>query len=830
MLNFFHLRQVSASALALALVFAPSVVSAQSSGSSVGPADQVEETREGDIVVTGLKRDSRLIETPVSISVFDSEAIVNAGVQKPTDFLQLTPNVDIVSSVNAGDFLINVRGQASIRNAEPSVAIIVDGVKIGSPAEFNSALFDLEQIEVLKGPQGTVYGRNASAGAIVITTKKPTEEFTGSGMFSYGRFSSYNSNASISGQILPGLTARLSGAFTGTDGSYTNVNTGEKVQRFKEEVGRLRLRWDDGGPFTADGRVLLSHATGGAVTYTAKIQAVPGLSPNGTIVHGIPITDISANSNLNIPYISDVPGRYERDIFSTGLKLDYDFETAVLTSITGYSNVRQFSSGKNYPYGNASDPTTNYFGWAPIFGDRTQNLVIKTKQFMQEIRLTSKPGNFLEWQVGGEYVWNKRDYTIGNTLNGALPTGITAGQLVGYVGYDATGQRTLVGGGNAIPFPVRIFGLNTPYATTNFVVDRFVGKNYAPFANVTLNFTKKLALELAGRYDIEKRSTGSIGPDQPNPFLGGASYNACVRITGQTAADCASGIGKTFKQFQPKATLTYKIDDNASAYASWGRSFKSGGFNPIGTRETSVLSRVTLFRQQDPTLSLADARTRAEAAIITQDTFKKEVATTYEVGFKSELFGRVLTFNTALFWTDVKNNQQYVFDPIAFVEAIESIDKSRIKGLEIDATVRPTDWLTFFGAFGYIDAKIRKLTANPAAVGKTPPYVPETTLTLGSSVDIPLDDTKSVIGRVEYNRTGRTEYNTINDPDFARTPYQVVNARLGLTTEKWDLTLWGRNLFNERYVKEIAPIIAGSATAVSLADLRTYGLEARFRF
>jgi len=144
--------------------------------------------------------------------------------------------------------------------------------------------------------------------------------------------------------------------------------------------------------------------------------------------------------------------------------------------------------------------------------------------------------------------------------------------------------------------------------------------------------------------------------------------------------------------------------------------------------------------------------------------------------------------------------------------------------------VRPTDWLTFFGAFGYIDAKIRKLTANPAAVGKTPPYVPETTLTLGSSVDIPLDDTKSVIGRVEYNRTGRTEYNTINDPDFARTPYQVVNARLGLTTEKWDLTLWGRNLFNERYVKEIAPIIAGSATAVSLADLRTYGLEARFRF
>lgn len=828
MLNFHHLRQVSASALALALMSTSSLAFAQNEASSAS-ADRGE-VSEGDIVVTGLKRDSKLIEAPVSISVFDSESIVNAGIQKPTDFLQLTPNVDIVSSVNAGDFLINVRGQASIRNAEPSVAILIDGVKIGSPAEFNSALFDLEQIEVLKGPQGTVYGRNASAGAIVITTKKPTEEFTGSGMFSYGKFGTYNANASLSGQIMPGLTARISGAFTGTDGSYTNVNTGEKTQRFKEEVGRLRLRWDDGGPFTADGRILLSHATGGAVTYTAKIQAVPGLSPNGTIVHGIPITDISANKNLNIPFISDVPGRYERDIFSTGMMLNYDFESADLTSITGYSNVRQFSSGKNYPYSNASDPTTNYFGWTPIFGDRTQNLVIKTKQFMQELRLTSKPDDFLEWQVGGEFVWNKRDYRIGNTLNGALPAGITAAELVGYVGYNAAGQRTLVGGGNAIPFPVGIFGLNSAYPTTNLVEDRFVGKNYAPFANVTMHFTKQLSLELAGRYDIEKRSTGSIGPDQPNPFLGGASYNACVRITGQTAAQCADGISKTFKQFQPKATLTYKIGDNASAYASWGRSFKSGGFNPIGTRETAVLSRVTLFRQQDPTLSAAAARARAEAAIITQDTFKKEVATTYEVGFKSELFDRVLTLNTALFWTDVKNNQQYVFDPIAFVESIESIDKSRIKGLEIDATVRPTKWLTFFGAFGYIDAKIRKLAANPAAVGKTPPYVPETTLTLGSSVDIPLDDTKNFIGRVEYNRTGRTEYNTINDPDFARTPYSVVNGRLGIKTDNWDMTLWGRNLFNKRYVKEIAPIIAGTANAFSLADLRTYGLEVRFRF
>uniref|UniRef100_UPI003F72AA2E TonB-dependent receptor n=1 Tax=Polymorphobacter sp. TaxID=1909290 RepID=UPI003F72AA2E len=499
MMSFFDNRQVSVSALAVALLCAPAMATAQTTAAT-STATAAEDSNE--IVVTGLKRETALVDTPVSISVYNSETIEKAGILKVGDFLQLTPNVDFVTSVNAGDFLINVRGQASIRNAEPSVAIIVDGVRIGSPAEFNSALFDLEQIEVLKGPQGTLFGRNASAGAIIITTKKPTEDLTVNGMFSYGKFSTYNANASISGAIMPGLTARLSGAFTGTDGTYTNVNTDEKPQRFKEEVGRLRLVWDNGGPFTADGRIVFSHATGGAVAYTPKIQAVPGLSPNGTLVGGVRVTDISANENLDVPFVTDVPGRYEREIISTGLVMEYDFGAAVLTSVTGFSDVLQYSSGKNYPYSNPSDPSTNYFGWTPIFGDRTQNLRIKTTQFSQELRLTSKDEGFLNWQVGFEFVWNRRDYRVGNTLNGALPAGITAAELVGYVGYNAAGVRTLVGGGNAIPFPIQIYGLDTPYATGNLVEDRFDGTNYAPFANVTLNFSEQLSLELAGRYDI----------------------------------------------------------------------------------------------------------------------------------------------------------------------------------------------------------------------------------------------------------------------------------------------------------------------------------------
>ena len=840
----------SSAAIALALLSAASANAQTASEPAAGPVPSAAsadlpptpeakpgQEQTGEIVVTGLKRDARLINIPVSVSVYDAMKIQNAGIKQPTDFLQLTPNVNITTSVNKGDFLVNVRGESSVRNAEPTVAVIVDGAKIGTPAEFNSSLFDLEQIEVLKGPQGALYDRNAAAGAIIITTKKPTEEFSGSATASYGNDNQYNVVLGVSGAIIPNaLRARLSATVNGTDGSYTNVNTGEHPMRYSEKAARLRLNWDTGGPFTADFRVTGIYGTGGADAYTPKMSVGLDGTPGTVLVHGVPITDISANHNIDVPYISDVRGRYRRRILSTSMKMDYDFGFATATSITGFSTSHEVWGGKNYPYANAADPTTNYQGWDSfVFGDKTQNSRKNVDQFQQDIRLTSNGHKFIDWQVGFEFTRFKEYYSTWNYLNGSIPADLLAAYaadptaLAGFGGYVG-GQRVLIGGGNPNTWPLTLHGVDALNPTTNVYDSRFLNHNYGPYANATVHFTNKLSLLVAARYDIETRNAGSVGPSGPNPFLGGASFNPCVRFTGRTADECASGDNATFRQLQPKATLSYSLDGHGTLYASWGRSFKSGGFNAIGTRAGSVTARAAIDQAADPTLTADQANALAETQVIAQDTYKKEVATTYEAGFKVNMLDRRLYLNGAVFWTDIKNGQLYVFDPVSNLESIQSIDKERVKGFELDGTFQVNHAIQLFAAYGWIDAKIKKLAAMPDVEGNTPPYVARYTLTVGTQVTAPISDDKSIIGRFEYNKTGKTYYSLNNEAGFTRNPYGVANARLGLSTKRWDATLYARNLFNTHYVNEIAPIISGVATAYSLAELRTYGLEFRVRF
>ena len=842
-------RGISPLALVLSLALEHGPASAQATPAAPQPAGALPaagalpptaEARPGEdtpdtIVVTGLKRDTRLIDVPVAVAVFDAIKIQNAGITTPTAFLTQTSNVNITTSVNPGDFFINIRGQSSIRGAEPAVAILIDGAKVGTPAEFNAALFDLEQIEVLKGPQGSYYGRNATAGAIILTTKKPTEEFSGSAFASYGNNQSYDSTLSVSGAIVPGaLRARLSVDFKGTNGSYTNAVTGEHPQRYYEKTVRLRLTYDEGGPFTVDARLTGIFGRGGSDYFTAKIGTVPGLSPNGTLVHGYPITDIGLNHNLRVPYNTDVAGRYRRRIYSGAIKADYDFGPAVLSSITGVSNSFETYGGKNFPYSNASDSTTNYGGWTYIFGDKTQGDRTKNLQIQQELRLTSSGKHFIDYQAGFEFTYNKKFYSLVNNLDGALPASLAGNPalLAGYGGYslnaDGTYSRTLVGGGSLPLNQVDIFGLNSPYPTTNFQDDRYIGRNYAPYANVKVNFTDKLAVQLAARYDIEQREVSAVGPDLPNPFLGGASFNPCVRYIGETAAQCREGLHQTFRQLQPKATLSYSLNDRGSVYASWGKSFKSGGFNPIGTRAQTLqgITAQNIALGQSP----ADAQANAERTVITQDNYRKEVATTYEAGFKADLFDRRLYLNGAVFWTDIKNGQLYVFDPVVFVQSIQSIDKERVKGFEVDANFKLTRAIALFASYGYIDAKIRQLAARPDVVGNRPPYVAHDTLSVGAQVNQPIGGDKTVTARVEYNRTGETFYSIDNNPDFRRAPFGLLNGRLGLSTPRWDFDVFGRNLLQKRYVTEIVPIIAGVATATALAELRTFGAEFRVRF
>ena len=766
-----------------------------------------------EVIVTGQKREERLIDVPVAVQVFNEKTIAQAGVTRPQDFLSLTPNVNFYSSINRSDFFINIRGQSSIRGAEPSVRIVIDGVPVANPAEFTSELIDIQQIEVLRGPQSAFYGRNASAGAIVITTKPPTDEWSGQVTGGIGNWNSHRINASVGGALIPGvLRIRATAAHNDTDGPFKNINTGVDEARYRETLGRLRAEWLVTENFTLDARAFYQVAKGSSYSYLPQI-GISSNSPNGTLVGGTRITRVNTD-NVDIPYVSDVKGLLDQRIFTTSLKADWDLNGVKLTSLTSYANLYLITGGKNLPYGNKADPTTNFANFAPIYGDQTQNNDDRYYQFDQELRLTSADTGRFRWQVGGEYTWAKYRRYRNVALNGSVPAGRA---LLGYNGYTGLAP-TLIGGGSLPPDPQKIYGADTPYATRSYTVNDRIGKNYALFANGQYKITDALELGLAGRYDIEERSTASLGTDAISPFSG-ASFNQCVRVLGISLAACTDGRNKTFKQFQPKATLTYKASGFGSIFASYGKGFKTGGFNDIGTREL-------LIRAKIPVLG---SRAAAEAATFSQDFYDKEVSTNYELGFKAELADRRVSINGAVFWTDVDNSQQYRFDPAAAVAAIDSIDKSRIKGFEADVNARITDTVTLFGGYGYIDNKIVTFKANPALQGNRVPYTAEDNLTIGAQLAQPLNEAMTLNARVEYNRTGSTWFDIQNTPNTRRSPYDIVNARLGVSSDRFDISLYGRNLGNTKYATE-AVVLFPFVNVVAKGLTRSYGIEAKYRF
>ncbi|HEY4038642.1 MAG TPA: TonB-dependent receptor plug domain-containing protein, partial [Burkholderiaceae bacterium] len=188
-------RTLACAAAALILPLAAPALWAQTSTTSGS------EAKSEEIVVTARKRDESNQDVPISVNVFSEQTIESAGIEKPGDFISLVPNMTLVQTQNAGNAFVVMRGISQARNSEPSVAVLVDGVLETNPAEFNQELFDIRQIEVLKGPQGALYGRNAIGGAIIIHTKDPPNHFEGSAKLGVDNGPSERAQASVGGPM-----------------------------------------------------------------------------------------------------------------------------------------------------------------------------------------------------------------------------------------------------------------------------------------------------------------------------------------------------------------------------------------------------------------------------------------------------------------------------------------------------------------------------------------------------------------------------------------------------------------------------------------------------
>jgi iron complex outermembrane receptor protein len=750
------------STIALALVAIPSTVCAQDADAAKTASNSAKSGDiGGDIIVTATKRNENLTKVPIAISVFTEQSIREKGITRPREFLLSTPNVTFLED-DAGEAYINIRGQTAVRNSDPNVAIVIDGVTLSTVKPFNQDLFGIQQIEVLKGPQSALYGRNAAAGAIIVNTKKPGDTLEGSVIGSLGNQNTSRLSAIVSAPLAPGLGISMAGSYRNTDGPFTNVTTGEKVHRFRNYSGRGRMVYDNGAGLKLDFKVTAHDSLGGASAYNAQILGFP--------LGGFDGEAIDANF-ADMDFVSNVQGVFKEKFFDATLKVDYETNIGTFTSISSYNRLNQYFGADSPPYV-AIDS-----GAGTI-----QQYTYLDKNFSQELRLSSPSGGRLTWQLGFYFL----RFTRNQTSNVQQDDGVSV----------------LPADPRQLRFPSE---LNSSTAYSNPL---YRTTNYAPFASLKFDATDKLHITLAGRYDTEERSVAENAPDMINT-IDGLNYNNCIALTGRSFAQCKSS--KTFKQFQPKASISYDFVPTGSIYASFGKGFKSGGFNPIGSREKLI--------------SLSPP-----GSVFVQDQYDKEVSTSYEIGAKAKMFDGALSVSGAVFTTDIKGAQQFQFAVAAGLQTIISIDKVKARGFEFDFDARLPGGTHLFGGFGYTDSKIKAFAAAPQFVGNTAPGAFKTTLSLGASHAFELGNDISLTPRVEFNHYGTIWWDPDNTPGTKRNPLSLLKARLTLKKgDRWELSAYGDNLTNESYFQEIIPLL-GFFTVNFRGPPRKYGFEARYNF
>ncbi len=361
-----------------------------------------------EVVVTARKRDESLTDIPVSLRAFTEEDIRSAGIETPQDFINLTPNVTLVQTQNAGNSFINIRGVSQARNSEMSAAVLIDGVLMPNPAQFNQLLFDVEQIEVLRGPQGALYGRNAIGGAITITTKQPTDEFEAKVRVGVDSGPGYAAQALFSGPLASSETwkYRVAASYWDTDGYIDNEYLGEEADPLKDASLRAKLLWEPSDTVTGDFRFYISELETQALYFNIGAEA----------------------DDTSLPVRVNNRGKNERDIMSASVKFDFDLNAGTFTSITAFDSLEELLTGDQFDFlpreqSFLNGPFTGGFGEYVKFltgedvVDLSQTQFLDQEAWSQEFRFTSPAENRLRWIAGAYFIGTERYISTGNQVD-----------------------------------------------------------------------------------------------------------------------------------------------------------------------------------------------------------------------------------------------------------------------------------------------------------------------------------------------------------------------------------------------------------------------------
>lgn len=825
-------------------------------------ADQDSDTGLTEIVVTATKRETNLQETPISISVMGADTIRERKVQSLLDLadggvpsLRVAPFESRQSALTVG-----IRGIVPLDANQPAreqgVGIYIDNVYLGRQHGLNTGLFDVERVEVLKGPQGTLFGRNTEGGAVSIVSKAPTGEFGGRIDGGFGNIGKYDAGIHLNLPEVAGFSVKLDAVVSRQEAVTKNPLAGQAGWGAYDRKGfRAAVRWqpvegvtndfsfdkakDKNSPFYSQ---LLNYNPNGCLSGGTNLAPLaipasstcvtPGTSfvgtqgtvrplPPGVVINGDSLQRVA---ELGVPQEDTI----DRTFGFTNIFKWKAADWIELRSITAWRGVEVEQNDNAGGFHRVPVITlTAACAGANCAFSRYSRADLFQRQFSQELQAVGSAGD-IDY-VGGLYYFNERVSDDAATPNTMGATAIVSSGVVTGATYAP------------IPFCTGAANPDLGRAVQGCSIDRASrvrSRSYAAYGQVTWNATDQFSVTVGGRYTKDKKEGELL-------FSRGVNY-----VTNPAAA-LANGyapLDKTWSRFNPLVTLAYKATDDINIYAKYATGYRAGGAS----------SRTSDYRAFDP-----------------------EDVKSYEIGFKADFWDRRARFNVAGYMMDRKGSQVDLstIQPTATgnfnnLVTFNAPGITKIRGIEADFTVRPVDGLTLGVSYAYTHTDIplvpvtyREFTSAGVATGNSTTtlqkfyvvYTPRNAASGSLDYVIPLGGGETSIKfHLDANYSQATQsfdqFAVKADESFiVNGRLSVLDIRVGGSESKLNIGLWGRNLFDNQLVYRRDPsnslpsvqsnAVAGVANITRIGNNngilgdygnfnmpRTFGIDASFRF
>jgi iron complex outermembrane receptor protein len=824
-------------------------------GTLIACSVQAAESTLEEVVVTAQKRTENVQDVPIAISVFSAAMLQEKGITDVTQLSNMAPNVTFDagtpfsgSSSTLAAYIRGIGQNDFAFNLDPGVGVYLDGVYLARTVGANTDLGDVARIEVLKGPQGTLFGRNSIGGAISIVTREPGSEFTFKGDITAGRFDRHDFKASVDIPFSDAVRSAFSFSSKTRDGYVKRIPYSDPAfGTYVTDGNQFRLpdyRTTDleGGQdeWTVRGKLLIEPADRVKVTVTGDYTGVDQSATPNTLLATpnlqiLPFGPTAGNfAAIYNTCIGSTPGQLAAAIpapfppFTTNLATVCGVRGVAASPINplgragvaspiGSVNVDADPYNNRLPYDSRfipSDKDTSYAtglslskmqsygGSATVAVNLTDSMEMKSITGYRQLHFTSGldlDGSPMEMLELG-FDMNQKQFSEESQLTGtAIDERLT--YVVGAYYFEESGNLH-----DYVQFPAGLLQVDGDNLLST--------RAWAAFTHLNFKLTDRLGITLGGRYTDEDKRFQGFQSDLngfnykvagiPADALIGIPCNAAGPLPPTDMCDFATLVGfpdqsnvlryhppgvfaRTFTDFSPRAGMEFHATDEVMLYASYSKGFKTGGW-------TTRYSNPVQVAQAEP-------------------GFQPEEANSYETGVKSQLLGRRLQLNASAFYTeyqDIQLNQQEGVSP-----TIRNAGDAEFYGFEVELQSILTGRLEIVASAGYNHAQYTRKAAGVAA-GDSLPKTPEWKFNIGPRYELPLNNQGAVVFNADFTHTAELYNDTENTPELKRDAVNMLNASVSYQApeERWYATAGVVNALNERY------LVTGAA---NLASGQIYG-------